>query len=75
MKRKLTEDQEFQVFKLVLDKFLWIGFAVMIYGVVLIATEANWGLGALWMLGGIVLLMLLVRFLTKGYEIKKLTER
>ena len=33
MKKRLTQQQEFEIMKLVLDKFLWLGFAVMAYGV------------------------------------------
>lgn len=31
-KKTLTQDQEFQVMLRVLDKFLWLGFAIMAYG-------------------------------------------
>lgn len=32
VKRRLSESEEFQVMKLVLDKFLWIGAALMGWG-------------------------------------------
>jgi len=31
-KKRLTQDQEFQIMKLVLDKFLWLGFVLMAFG-------------------------------------------
>ncbi|MBT3304375.1 hypothetical protein HN592_03555 [Candidatus Woesearchaeota archaeon] len=70
-KRKLNAAQEFEVFKLVLNKFLWIGFVLMIYGVYKAAIVYDVFAGILWMIGGIVLLLLLVRIIVKGYEIKK----
>ncbi len=71
-KRKLNTAQEFEIFKLVLNKFLWIGFILMIYGVYKSAIVYDVFEGILWMIGGVVLLLLLVRILVKGYEIKKL---
>ena len=35
IKKRLTQDQEFQIMKLVLDKFLWLGFLVLAYAVYL----------------------------------------
>ncbi|MBI2141928.1 hypothetical protein HYU15_00370, partial [Candidatus Woesearchaeota archaeon] len=31
-KRKLSQQQEFEIMKLVLDKFLWLGFGIMSFG-------------------------------------------
>ncbi len=31
-KKKLTRSEEFDIMKLVLDKFLWLGFGIMAYG-------------------------------------------
>ena len=70
-KRQLSNEQEFQVFKLVLDKFLWVGFVIMLYGVWQTAVVQNFGVGILWMLGGIILLLILVRMIVRGYEIGK----
>ena len=35
MKRRLSEQQEFEIMKLVLDKFLLLGFGIMAYGLYL----------------------------------------
>ncbi len=70
-KRQLSKEQEFQIFKLVLDKFLWVGFVIMLYGVWQTAVFQNFATGILWMLGGITLLLILVRMIVKGYEIGK----
>ena len=32
MKKRLTDNQEFEIMKLVLDKFLWLGFIIMVFG-------------------------------------------
>ena len=33
MKKRMTQQQEFEIMKLVLDKFLWLGFAIVAFGV------------------------------------------
>ncbi len=33
MKKRLTQAEEFEIMKLVLDKFLWLGIAIMGMGV------------------------------------------
>ena len=67
-KKRLTADQEFQVMKLVLDKFLWIGFAIMFYGVYLMfnATIAE---GISWVAAGAILLILFIVIIVREYEI------
>ena len=70
-KKRMTEDQEFQIMKLVLDKFLWLGFIVMGWGMY---TSINDGavLPGLWyMIGGAVLLILFLIIIVKEYEIMK----
>ena len=32
MKKRLTQSEEFEIMKLVLDKFLWLGFGIMAIG-------------------------------------------
>ena len=70
MKKRLTEQQEFEIMKLVLDKFLWIGFIFMLIGVYqMFATSLFDGL--LWFTGGIILLILFIILIVKEYEIIK----
>ena len=71
-KRKLTSDQEFQIFKLVLDKFLWVGCVVMLYGVYQTAVVSNIRAGVTWMIWGVIVLLLLVWIIVQGYEVKRL---
>ena len=68
-KKRMTADQEFQIMKLVLDKFLWLGFIVMGWGMyVTIRDEAV--LSGLWyMIAGAVLLFLFLIIIVKDYEV------
>ncbi len=70
-KRRMTEDQEFQIMKLVLDKFLWLGFIVMGWGMYLSIKEAEVLPGLWYMISGAVLLLLFVAIIVKEYEILK----
>mgnify|MGYP001559894369 CR=1 FL=1 len=69
-KKKLTSQQEFEIMKLVLDKFLWIGFGIMTYGVYLMFSEST-PIGLVWMVSGIIILFLFTRIIVKEYEIIK----
>lgn len=72
-KKRLSQQQEFDIMKLVLDKFLWVGFLIMGYGLVLLLV---YGLDALlsalsaFIIGAIVLLIFMV-LIVKEYEIIK----
>jgi len=68
MKRRLSEQQEFDIMKLVLDKFLWLGFGIMAYGLYLMYTSAI-PLGLSWMVAGAVILLLFTWIIVKQYEI------
>lgn len=68
MKRRLSEQQEFEIMKLVLDKLLWLGFGVMAYGMYLMYTQTV-PIGLSWMLAGAVLLLIFTWVVVKEYEI------
>ncbi len=57
MKRRLSEAQEFEIMKLVLDKFLWVGFGIMVYGLFKMF-DATIQIGLAWMIAGAVILFL-----------------
>ena len=68
MKKRLTQDQEFQVMKLVLDKFLWIGLGILLFGF----WQLTQGLvpnGVGWIVSGAVVLFLMILLIIKHYEI------
>jgi uncharacterized membrane protein len=68
MKKRLTTQQEFEIMKLVLDKFLWIGFLVMGFGMYqMFAVHIS--LGLMWMFVGAVLLVLFMLLIVKEYEV------
>ena len=68
MKRRLSEQQEFDIMKLVLDKFLWLGFGIMAYGLYLMSSSAT-QLGLSWMIAGAVVLFIFTWIIVKEYEI------
>ena len=70
MKKRLTASEEFEIMKLVLDKFLWLGFIIMAFGLYQMYTNtiAN---GVLWIVTGALLLVLFMVIIGKEYEIVK----
>ena len=71
MKKRLTISEEFEIMKLVLDKFLWLGFIIMGIGFYNVAV---YGLdrfiqGFGFMISGILILGLAVLILIKEFEI------
>ena len=70
-KKQMTEDQEFQIMKLVLDKFLWLGFIVMGWGMYIAIRDTMMFPGLWYMIGGAVLLLLFLVLIVKEYEILK----
>ncbi len=72
MKRAITKQEEFEILKLVLDKFLWLGVFIMGYGFYLIVTlsESFWyGISVLSV--GALILLLFVWILMKEYNYVK----
>jgi len=68
MKKRLTQSEEFEIMKLVLDKFLWLGFGVMGFGLYNMFTKTLLT-GIAWMVVGIVILLLFMVIIVKEYEI------
>ena len=67
IKRRLTLQQEFEIMKLVFDKFLWLGFGLLAYGFYRLLSE-NSTAGVKIMAVGIVVLGLFVYILLKEFE-------
>lgn len=70
-KKQLTQQQEFEIMKLVLDKFLWLGFIVMALGMYTFFTNGFDQLAtsiSLLVAGAIVLLIFML-LIVKEYEI------
>ena len=68
MKRRLSEQQEFEVMKLVLDKFLWLGFGIMVFGLYHVF-NTSLQVGMMWIVAGAVLLLIFSWMIVKEYEV------
>lgn len=72
MKKHLTKQEEFEIMKLVLDKFLWLGVGIMGYGfwkVISLSNELSYGFGI--MLAGAIILIIFMVLLIKEYNFMK----
>ena len=71
-KKRLSEQQEFEIMKLVLDKFLWLGFAVMAYGGLrMFQGGESLAVGFSWVVAGAIVLILFMVLIVREYEIIK----
>lgn len=71
VKKRLTQDQEFQIMLRVLDKFLWLGFIIMAFGMwqfYIGGLEAMTKGIALLVTGAIILVLFMI-LIVKEYEI------
>jgi hypothetical protein len=69
-KKKMTPEQEFEIMKLVLDKFLWLGFGIMAFGLyVIVSTADTVYKGFSFMIIGALILVLFMALILKEYEI------
>ncbi|MBS3109817.1 hypothetical protein J4227_04795 [Candidatus Woesearchaeota archaeon] len=71
MKKRLTASEEFEIMKLVLDKFLWLGFIIMGFGMwsMIADTGETIAKGLAIMLAGAIVLVLFLMLIVKEYEI------
>lgn len=70
-KKRMTEEQEFEIMKLVLDKFLWLGFVVMGWGMYQSLSQSDIMAGIWYLISGAILLLLFLIIIVKEYEIVK----
>jgi len=70
MKKRLTQSEEFEIMKLILDKFLWIGFGIMAFGLYKMLSQGITE-GIYYIIAGVVLLFLFLWLVVKEYEILK----
>ena len=73
MKKRLTKEQEFDIMKNVLDKFLWMGFGMMFLGLYTLMTSsiAKFTQGLNMLIVGAIILVLFMMLLIKEYEFIK----
>ncbi len=70
IKKRLTQSEEFEILKLVLDKFLWLGFGIMAFGLYRIYT-ASFENGVYLIIAGAIVLLLFMVIIVKEYEMIK----
>lgn len=71
IKKRLTHDQEFQIMKVVLDKFLWIGTVMIGYALYQGVVLNLIGEGLAWGIAGFIVWILFGVLLVREYEIIK----
>lgn len=72
MKRTITKQEEFEIMKLVLDKFLWLGVIIMAYGFYrIISLSENFWYGLSILVAGAILLVLFIWILVREYNYVK----
>ena len=66
-KRRLSESEEFDIMKLVLDKFLWLSTALMGWGLYVIITTGD--SAGMWFIGiGAVVMLLFAWIIIREFE-------
>lgn len=68
MKKRLTQTEEFEIMKLVLDKFLWIGIGIMAFGLYKIFNSGIITDGIYYIISGAFVLVLFMILIVKEYE-------
>jgi len=68
MKKRLTQSEEFDVMKLVLDKFLWLGVVFMGIGLYKIITDLNYS-GFYEIVIGAVVMIVFALIIIREYEV------
>lgn len=69
MKKHMSKEQEFEIMKLVLDKFLWIGVIIMGFGfykLITLTTDFWYGFSVL--VAGAIVMFLFMWLLLKEYH-------
>ncbi len=71
MKKRLSQTEEFEIMKLVLDKFLWLGTAIMGFGLYKIISGGTdaFTQGFSFIVGGAIILLLFLIIIVKEFEI------
>ncbi|MCK5025454.1 MAG: hypothetical protein KAS15_02605 [Nanoarchaeota archaeon] len=69
-KRRMTQQQEFDIMKMIFDKFLWLGFIMIVFGIYNIMMDAVKN-GIAWMIIGIIMLGVFLVIIVKEFEIIK----
>jgi hypothetical protein len=72
MKRVITKQEEFEILKLVLDKFLWVGVLIMAYGFYrIVSIQESYWYGFVVLASGALIMVLFTWILMKEYNYVK----
>lgn len=71
MKKHLTRQEEFDILKIVIDKFLLLGVFLLGYGLFNIIEGSDFVVGLAVLIGGVILLVILSIILVREYEFIK----
>jgi hypothetical protein len=66
-KRRLASHEEFEIMKIVLDKFLWIGAALMFWGIFR-CISASFAEGFWYILAGALVMLVFAWIVIKEFE-------
>lgn len=69
-KKQLTRQEEFELMKLMINKFLWVGVAFLLFGVYKMV-NGDMGMGFFIGLAGAVIMLLFVWLLVREFEYAK----
>jgi hypothetical protein len=70
IKKRLTQNEEFEIMKIVLDKMLLLGVAIMFFGIYRF-TLNDFTVGTTLLVGGALVLITFVILMVKEYEFIK----
>jgi len=71
-KLTLTHDEEFQIFKLIIDKYLWLGTIGIVAGIYLLLNkDIDWGFGAMILLVSVFVLLMFTSIMFRNFDFKK----
>ena len=71
MKKRMTQSEEFEIMKLVLDKFLWIGSFIMLYAIYKIFNGQSFSDNLPLLISGAIILVLFIVLLIRNFEFAK----
>ena len=71
VKKQLSRQEEFEIMKLVMDKFLWLGVGIMALGFYRLVSVADFWEGFSILIAGAVILLIFMAILLKEYKLVK----
>jgi Mg/Co/Ni transporter MgtE len=69
IKKRLTQAEEFEILKMVFDKFLWLGVGILAYGFYSLVTGKFLQEGVSFIIAGAIVLIIFISLLVREYEV------